>query len=334
VVPSKCFERREELSLPLLPRRKDRKIQLGAKQKFNGGERNKMLTNKRIIIGFTLITLIAGALIFLGTSGSASSLEGKLVIKGSDTVLPLAQAWAEAFMKKHPDVSISVSGGGSGVGIAALLDGTCDIADASRELKPEEAEKAKSLGIQIYDTKVAIDGISIIVNPKNPIKKITFSQLKDIYSGKAQSWKEFGGPNVKITAVGRDTASGTYELFREKILGEKGQYAPTVIHTPSNNAIATTVSQDIGAIGYVGVAYAEKFAKSGKVKIIAVAKDDKSTPLMPTKDNIKKGKYPLFRYLHNYTRGKPQGLIKAYLDFVLSPEGQKIVEKVGYIPIK
>ena len=293
-----------------------------------------MSANKKSLIGLTIIILIAGTLFLIGASGSVSSLKGKLVIKGSDTVLPLAQAWAEAFMQKHSDVSISVSGGGSGVGIAALLDGTCDIADASRELKPEEAEKAKSSGLEIHETKVAIDGISIIVNPKNPIKKITFSQLKDIYTEKVKSWKELGGPNIKVTAVGRDTASGTYELFREKILGPKGEYAPTVIHTPSNNAIARTVSQDVGAIGYVGVAYAEKFTKRGKVKIIAVAKDNKSTPFLPTKDNIKKGKYPLFRYLYNYTRGKPQGLAKAYLDFVVSSEGQKIVEKVGYIPLK
>lgn len=267
------------------------------------------------------------------TAKVESTTQGKIVIKGSDTLLPLAQAWAEEFMKRHPDVSISVTGGGSGVGISALLDGTCDIADASRALNSSEIERAKKLGIDIVETKVAIDGISIIVNPQNPLKSITIQQLKDIYTARCGSWKELGGPDVKITAVGRDTPSGTYELFKEKVLGNES-YAPSVINTPSNNQIATTVSQDVGAIGYVGVAYAEEFAKAGKVKILAVAQDKNSPPIMPTTENIKSKKYPLFRYLFNYTRGKPTGVIKEYLDFVTSPDGQKIVEKVGYIPLQ
>lgn len=267
------------------------------------------------------------------TQKPESTLKGKLVIKGSDTLLPLAQAWAEEFMKRNPEVSISVTGGGSGVGITALLDGTCDIADASRSLKSSEADRARKLGIDIFETKVAIDGISLIVNPQNPIKSLTLQQLKDIYTGRCQSWKELGGPAIKITPVGRDTPSGTYELFKEKVLG-KENYAPSVLNTPSNNQIATTVSQDRGAIGYVGVAYAEEFAKAGKVKIIAVAKDESSPAIMPTPENIKSEKYPLFRYLYNYTRGKPTGIAKAYLDFVTSPDGQKIVEEVGYIPLK
>jgi phosphate transport system substrate-binding protein len=294
---------------------------------------------KKAIIGLTIIILITVIIIIAGRSKpvsppqQVSRAKGKLVIKGSDTLLPLAQAWAEEFMRKHPDVSVSVTGGGSGVGIAALLDGTCDIADASRNLTKSEEERANSLGIQIRETKVAIDGISIIVNPQNPINNLTISQLKDIYTGHIKSWKELGGEDIKITAVGRDTPSGTYELFKEKVLGEEN-YAPTVLNTPSNNQIAMTVSQDLGAIGYVGVAYAEKFAKAGKVKIIAIAKDKSSSPLLPTKENIKSEKYPLYRYLFNYTRGEPKGIIKEYLDFVLSPEGQRIVEEVGYIPLK
>jgi len=273
---------------------------------------------------------VKGVALLLGSA----EVKGKLVIKGSDTLLPLAQAWAEEFMKRYPGVSISVSGGGSGVGIAALLDGTCDIADASRDLKPDEKKQAKEKGINIVDTKVAIDGISIIVHPSNPIKKLTLQQLKDIYTAKVTNWSQLGGPNLKITAVGRDTPSGTYELFREKVLGEKGQYAPSVVNTPSNNAIAQIVSKDKGAIGYVGVAYAKEFAKAGKIRIVPVAKDAKSPSYLPTDQNIKSQKYPLFRYLHNYTRGKPTGLAKAYLDFVLSPDGQKIVSKVGYIPLR
>lgn len=262
-----------------------------------------------------------------------ATLSGNLVIKGSDTILPLAQAWAEEFMKQHPDVNISVTGGGSGVGIAALLEGTCDIADASRPMKPAELKEAEAKGIKVKETVIAYDGISIIVNPKNPIDHITIEQLKGIYTGKYKSWKELGGIDAKIVAVGRDTASGTYEMFKEKVLGGE-DFSPSVISTPSNNAIATTVSQDIGAIGYVGFAYAEEFAKTGKVKVIPVAKDAHSKPVMPSIDAIKQGAYPLFRELYNYTRGEPQGLVKAYLDFALSPEGQQIVSRVGYIPVR
>lgn len=264
----------------------------------------------------------------------SASAKGKLVIKGSDTLLPLAQAWVEEFMKRYPGAIVSVSGGGSGVGIAALLDGTCDIANASRELKPSEKEQAKQKGLSIVETRVALDGISVIVHPSNPIKKLTLQQLKDIYTAKVTNWKQLGGPDLKITAVGRDTPSGTYELFREKVLGEKGQYAPSVVNTPSNNQIAVIVSKDKGAIGYVGVAYAEEFAKAKKVRIVPLAKDDKSPTYLPNVQNIKSHRYPLFRYLYNYTVGKPEGLAKTYLDFVLSSDGQKIVSKVGYIPIR
>ncbi len=302
-----------------------------------------MSVSKKVLIIVLILVVIALA-IWLVTRGKQvsptmpppkveSAPKGKLVIKGSDTLLPLAQAWAEEFMRGHPGVSISVTGGGSGVGISALLDGTCDIANSSRSLKPSEEDRARKLGIEVLETKVAIDGISIIVNPQNPLQSITLQQLKDIYRGRYGSWKELGGPDIKMTIVGRDTPSGTYEFFKDKVLGGE-DYAPSVLNTPSSNQIATIVSQDAGAIGYVGVAYAEEFAKAGKVKIIAVAKDKNSPPLMPTMDNIKKGEYPLFRYLFNYTRGKPTGIIKEYLDFVTSSEGQKIVEKVGYIPLQ
>ncbi len=261
------------------------------------------------------------------------TLRGNLIIKGSDTILPLAQAWAEEFMRLHPNVNISVTGGGSGVGISALLNGTCDIANASRPMKPSELKEAEAKGMKVKEIEVAIDGISIIVNPRNPIDYITLEQLKGIYTGKYGSWKDLGGIDAKIIPVGRDTASGTYEMFKEKVLGGE-DFSSSVISTPSNNAIATTVLQDIGAIGYVGFAYAEEFAKTGKVKVIPVAKDVHSKPVMPSIDTIRQGSYPLFRELYNYTRGEPQGLVKAYLDFVLSPEGQQIVSRIGFIPVR
>lgn len=303
-----------------------------------------MSAGKKVLI-VVIVLVVISLIIWLATRGEPASptlspstqqtenmLKGDLVIKGSDTLLPLSQAWAEEFMNKNPEVSISLTGGGSGVGIAALLDGSCDIANASRSLKPPEMDRAKKLGIDIFETKVAIDGIALIVNPQNPLKSLDLQQLKDIYTGHHKSWKELGGPDIKLTAIGRDTPSGTYELFKERVLG-KEDYAPSVLSTPSNNQIATTVAQDIGAIGYVGIAYAEEFAKEGKVKILAVAKDKDSSPFLPTAENIKSKQYPLYRYLYNYTRGKPTGIAKSYLYFVTSSEGQKIVEKVGYIPL-
>lgn len=247
-----------------------------------------------------------------------------LTIRGSDTVLPLASAWAEAYMKKHPGAMIAVTGGGSGVGFASMINGSCDIANASREAKPKEISQARDRNVTLKATTVAKDGIAVIVNPRNSINGVSMSQLAKLYSG-AQNWKEIGGENMKVVAVGRDSSSGTYVFFQDTVLKGK-RFRADMLTLPSNNAICQAVSQDEGAVGYVGLAFAKEFAAKHKVKIIAV------NGVAASDETVKNGKYPLWRPLYCYTNGRPGGLIGSFLKFATSAEGQQLVEKVGYVP--
>lgn len=261
-----------------------------------------------VISGFALPVLASG---------------GMIKIKGSDTVLPLASAWAEAYMKKHTNAMISVTGGGSGVGIACLINGNCDIANASREVKPKEVTQARDRNVSMKATTVAKDGVAIIVNPHNPIKGLSMKELAKVYTS-ADSWKEVGGESERIVAIGRDSSSGTYVFFQDTVL--KGRrFRPETITLPSNNAICQAVSQDKGAIGYVGLAFAKEFVEKHKVKIIAV------NGVAASDETVANEKYSLWRPLYCYTNGRPGGLIGDYLKFVISPEGQRIVEKMGYV---
>lgn len=250
---------------------------------------------------------------------------GMIKIKGSDTVLPLASAWAEAYMKKNPNVMISVTGGGSGVGLAALINGTCDIADASRAAKAKEISKGRDRNVSLKATTVAKDGVAVIVNPANPLTNISLSNLAKLYSS-ANNWKEVGGDNQKVVPMGRDTSSGTYVFFQDTVLKGK-RFRPETLTLPSNTAICQAVSQDKGAVGYVGLAFAKEFVAKKKVKIIAVEGTAASD------ESVKSGKYKLWRPLYCYTNGQPKGEIAGYLKYVTSPEGQKIVEKIGYIAL-
>lgn len=261
----------------------------------------------------------------------------KLVIEGSNTMLPLAQKWTEAFKKAKPSVEITVSGEGSGQGIASLINGTCQIADASRPAKDKEKSDAKAKGFEMTETAVARDGITIIINPANTVNSLTVEQLAKIYAGQITNWKEVGGADEKIVTSGRDTSSGTYLFFLEDViqkLGKETKYRSDMISTPSNNKIAENVAVQKGGIGYIGVAYASEFTKSGKIKEVPVAFKAGDTPLLPTPDNVLSGKYPISRALLCYTRNAPEGTAKEYLDFIVGPEGQKIVVDEGYIPLK
>jgi len=251
-------------------------------------------------------------------------------IRGSDTVLPLAQAWSEAYMKKNPSASIGVTGGGSGVGIAALINGTVDIADASRRMKGSEAAKCKAKSFLPVEHKVALDGLSIIVHPDKPLKSLTVAQVGSMFTGKVTNWKSVGGPDGRVVAGARQSTSGTYSFFQKNVM--KGGKYKSCQHLPSNNAICQVVARSKGGIGYVGLAYAEKWG--GKVKIIPVAKSAGAKPVMPSEATVRDRSYPIWRYLYNYTAGAPRGLVKAYLDFVKGAEGQAIVPKVGYISLK
>jgi phosphate transport system substrate-binding protein len=257
------------------------------------------------------------------TLGLASPLlAGKVVLEGSTTVLPIAQKAAEVFMKNNPGADLSVRGGGSGVGIASIIDGTCDIADASRAVKPDELAKAAKKGRDLKAHVIAMDGISHIVNPANTITNLSRAQIKQIYTSRAANWKEFGGPDLKIVVISRDSSSGTFEAFSELVLDKK-KVRPDAIMQASNQGIASIVARTPGAIGYVGLGYV-----SASVKAISV------DGVMPSRETVLKNKYPITRPLFMYTVGAPQGDIRKFVDFVKSPEGQKIVGEEGFVPLK
>ena len=273
----------------------------------------------------TLRTIAVLSLAVLVTASGAWA--DSIISKGSDTVLPLAQREAEAFMGKHSEHSITVVGGGSGVGIAGLIDGTTDIANASRKIKTKEKRLARKGGIKVVDHVIARDALSVIVHPSNPISKLTITQLEKIFTGDINTWKDVGGPTKPIVVYSRDSSSGTYVFFKEKVL-HKREYAPTALLQPSNGAIVQAVSQTEGAIGYVGLAYLTE-----KVKALGVSEEG-DTYVAPSMETAMKGTYPVTRALYMYTNGEPKGLARLFLDFILSKEGQKIVRDVGYIPVK
>ena len=251
-----------------------------------------------------------------------------ITIKGSDTMVILAQRWAEAYMAKHPGTVIQVTGGGSGVGLAALVNGATDIATSSRPMKSSEMNQLKeryaSLGVEV---KTAKDGITVYVSESNSVSELTLEQIKEIYTGKITNWKDVGGSDAKIIMYGRENSSGTFAYFRDNVLKGK-DYAPSTQHMPGTAAVVNAVSRDKNGIGYGGAAYAKG------VKEIAVKKDARSQAIKPTAESIKAGTYPISRYLYLYLRNRPTGETKAFIDWVLSPEGQGIATKVGYFPAK
>jgi len=247
---------------------------------------------------------------------------GNLVIKGSTTVLPIAQKVAEAYMKENPDVKISISGGGSGNGIKALIDGTTDIADSSRFIKDKEVALAVEKGRYPVPFAVAYDCIVPIVHPSNSMKNITLDQLKDVYMGKIKNWKEIGGPDLKIVVVSRDTSSGTYEVWESKVMNKERVY-PGALLQASNGAVVQAVSKNKNAIGYIGIGYVNQSVKPLTANsIIGSAKT--------TLD----GTYPISRALYMFTQGWPSGDILNFINYVLHPQkGQKYVEEAGFVPL-
>ncbi|MFN8209726.1 MAG: phosphate ABC transporter substrate-binding protein [Bacteroidales bacterium] len=259
--------------------------------------------------------------------GSAFAQQSKITVKGSDTMVILAQKWAELYMKSNQSVSIQVTGGGSGVGITALINGTTDIANASRKMKQAEIEKLKSryntLGVEIPCAK---DGITIFLNEANKVGELTLKQLSDIYTGKIRNWKELGGADAEIRLYGRENSSGTYVYFHDEVV--KGDYAASVQSLPGTAAVVNAVKKDVNGIGYGGAAYAVG------VKHAYVKKDNNSQAYLPTNETVAKGQYPITRYLYMYMRSRPSGETKKYIDWILGPEGQRVVTEVGYFPAK
>jgi phosphate transport system substrate-binding protein len=251
----------------------------------------------------------------------------KITVKGSDTMVILAQRWAEIYMGKNPAVSIQVTGGGSGVGLAALINGTTDIANSSRPIKQTEIEKLKAryntLGVEIPCAK---DGITIFLNESNKVKELTLKQLSDIYQARVTNWKQVGGEDAPIKLYGRENSSGTYAFFKDEVI--KGDYAASCQTLPGTAAVVNAVKKDKNGIGYGGAAYAQG------VKHCFVKKDDKTPGIAPTPETIAKNQYPITRYLYIYLRNRPAGETKKYIDWILSAEGQKIITEVGYFPVK
>ena len=283
------------------------------------------------------ITAISGIVLMVlspcaGVSYAKES-NNLIQIKGSDTIVNLSQAWAEEFMKEHPEASLAVTGGGSGTGIAALINGTTDIANASRPIKKKEIDDAQKAGYYPEEFKVAVDALAVIVNPANPVKELTIDQLSGIFTGKITNWNEVGGHNEKILVLSRERNSGTHMYFLENVVRkghEKGpeEYAPSVLMMPSSEAIINETSQSTSAIGYDGLGYV-----TPEVKTIAVAKTKEGPFVQPSKETATNHTYPVWRYLYMYTGFKPQGVTKAFIDFALSEKGQKIVEAMGFVSL-
>lgn len=284
------------------------------------------MSKKSISYMITLLLVTSLALFgagCVGNDGSEAEMQS-IMIKGSDTVLPLAQAEAEVFMMEYPDTSVSIIGGGSGVGIAALIDGEIDIAMTSREMKGSEIENAQANGIDPLEQTIAWDGISVVVNPENPVSDLTFEQIKAIYVGDVSNWNEIGGEEREIVVLSRDSSSGTYEYFKDEVM-EGNEYRADALINPSTGAIIQTVAQNKNAIGYVGVAYLD-----GTIKALAV--DNGSGAEEPTSENILEGTYPLARPLYFYTNGEPTGLALEFIEFISSETGEETIFEVGYFP--
>lgn len=249
-------------------------------------------------------------------------------IKGSDTTLPLAQQEAEAYVKKQPNTSITVTGGGSGVGLASLLAGTTDIAMSSRPMKMDEKLKLQDAGKAYKTTIIAYDALAFVVHPANPVNQLTREQLEGIFTGKIKNWKDVGGQDLQIVVYSRESSSGTYEFVKEHVLNKKN-YAPNCLLMPATGAIIQSASQTKGAIGYVGIAYLEK-----SVKALKVSYDKGKTYVSPTIENAKNKSYPITRPLYFFYLSKAESKVKPFIDFILSAEGQNIAAKEGSVPLK
>lgn len=287
----------------------------------------------------SLLLLSAALIVLSGCAGrSAASDTGPgssgdtIENKGSDTLVNLALAWAEAYMAEHPDARISVTGGGTGTGIAAMINGQVDLANASRAMKEEELEEARANGIEPLEHAVAGDAIAVVVHPSNPVDNLTLQQISDIYTGKFTNWQQVGGENRPIVLLSRESNSGTYVYFLEEVIrmGEKSDllFSPDTLLMPSSEGISAEVRQNPNAIGYDGLGYV-----THDQKMVGVARAAGDPFVLPSVATVNDGTYPIARELFMYTAGEPQGSIKAYLDYILG-EGQSIVPTLGFVPLQ
>jgi phosphate transport system substrate-binding protein len=298
-----------------------------------------MRQKKKKSIGFMglsvlLLTMLAVAMIMSGCSKSDDDSAGEktfITVKGSDTMVHLVSTWAEVFMKENPGIEVSVTGGGSGTGIAALLNGTTDICAASRKIKEKETALASQKTIVPKEIVVARDGIAVIVNPANPLTELTIEQIGKIFTGAIQQWDQVGGQAEHIEILSRESSSGTYVFFQKKVLNKK-DYSQKAKLMPATSTIVQSVTSNKNAIGYVGLGYAA--AAKDKIKVLAVKADDRSASVTPSEQTVKSGDYEIARPLYLYTNGQATGVVKRFIDFCLSSQGQKIVKETGYVTVQ
>jgi phosphate transport system substrate-binding protein len=264
----------------------------------------------------------------LALTSSVWAAETVVTVKGSDTMVILGQRWAEQYMKRRPGAQIQVTGGGSGTGISALINGTTDICAASRVMKPSERKKLRERyatpGVEI---PVAMDGLAVYVNQSNPVGELSFQQLRDIFSGRVTNWKQLGGPEATIIVYSRENSSGTYVFFKDLVLGGS-DFTARAQALPGTAAVVNAVVHERNSIGYGGAAYAKG------IKVLRVRRDASSPAVAPSAQAVAAGTYPLARPLYYYLRSEPRGAIKDYLDWVLSPAGQAIATEVGFFPLR
>ena len=280
---------------------------------------------------FLLMALMAVLLGGCGQSVDPNEPQGFIQTKGSDTMVNAVQMVAEGFMKDYPHIFVAVTGGGSGVGIASLINKTCDVATASREMKPKEVEMALQRAVNPKEFVVAYDGVAVIVNKSNPVDRLTIEDLHRIFTGKTTNWKEFGGKNLHIVTLSREVSSGTHMYFKEEViqLGKKDskeEFSKETLLLTSSQAIVEEVAGNEGAIGYLGMGYL-----SDRTKALRIGRAREFYP--PDVDDVLKKTYPLSRPLFMYTNGKPQGVVKLLIDFTLSPTGQKQFMETGFVPV-
>lgn len=273
----------------------------------------------------TLTSLLLAAVAALGAFGFME-LE-VITMTGSDTMLPMAQRWAETYQAGHPNVAVVVTGGGTSAGIAALLNGTTDICTASRPLLPEERDQLKGrFGSPGVEIRAARDGVSIIVHPSNPVRELSMEQLREILAGRIVNWKQVGGRDARIALYGRENSSGTYTFLRQHVLNN-GEFAPATVLLPVTSALVGLVERDSNGIGYAGFGYVHA------VKPLAIKRDASSPAVFASRQTVDSGEYPLSRYLYLYLRNRPAGELKAFVEWIESAEGQAAIRSSGYFPI-
>ncbi|MBM3123706.1 MAG: phosphate ABC transporter substrate-binding protein [Chloroflexi bacterium] len=283
-----------------------------------------------VILLFSFLSTSCGPADSTQADSSAQYIENK----GSDTIVNLALAWAERYQSEHADIRISVTGGGSGTGIAALINGTVDIANASRSIKEEEIAEARTKGVNPVEHIIARDAIAVIVNPDNPVNELTLQQISDVYSGKITNWIELGGEDRPIVRLSRETNSGTHVYFLETVLRlgskeDKTLFSMDTLLLPSSEGIIAEVRQNPNAIGYDGLGYVPQ-----DLKMIAIAAEAGGAYLLPSIRSVNNTTYPIARDLYMYTDGEPVGAVKDYLDWILESEAQQIVAELGFVPVE